>query len=73
MSAEPGPALVKVEVSGMCHTDVPAAQNDWPVATSARSTAGIVVETAVAPVADVEDEIFDLTMELGAEGEMAAR
>lgn len=25
------------------------------------------------PVADVEDEIFDLTMELGAEGEMAAR
>ena len=73
MSAEPGPALVKVEVPGICHTDVPAAQNDWPVATSARSSVGTVVEATVAPVVDVEDEILDLTMELGAEGEMAAR
>lgn len=27
----PGQALVKLETSGVCHTDLHAAQGDWPV------------------------------------------
>ena len=29
-SAEPGKIVVKVEASGVCHTDLHAAEGDWP-------------------------------------------
>lgn len=28
---EPGQVLVKVEASGLCHTDIHAAHGDWPI------------------------------------------
>ena len=46
---EPGQVLVKVEASGLCHTDIHAAHGDWPVKPSppfipGHEGVGIVVE-----------------------------
>ena len=46
---EPGQVLVKVEASGLCHTDIHAANGDWPVKPSppfipGHEGVGIVVE-----------------------------
>src|SRR5690242_7300262 len=48
---EPGQIRVKVEASGLCHTDIHAAHGDWPVKPSppfipGHEGVGIVVETA---------------------------
>jgi alcohol dehydrogenase, propanol-preferring len=48
---QPGQVLVKVEASGLCHTDIHAAHGDWPVKPSppfipGHEGVGIVVELA---------------------------
>jgi propanol-preferring alcohol dehydrogenase len=60
---EPGQVLVKVEACGLCHTDIHAANGDWPVKPSppfipGHEGVGIVVETgpAVTEVA-VDDRV----------------
>jgi propanol-preferring alcohol dehydrogenase len=50
---EPGQVRVKVEASGLCHTDIHAAHGDWPVKPSppfvpGHEGVGIVVETGEA-------------------------
>lgn len=35
---EPGQIRVKVEASGLCHTDIHAAHGDWPVSLRPRSS-----------------------------------
>ena len=47
---EPGQVRVKVEASGLCHTDIHAAHGDWPVKPTppfvpGHEGVGIVVET----------------------------
>src|ERR1700730_8552778 len=48
---EPGQVLVKVEACGLCHTDIHAANGDWPVKPSppfipGHEGVGIVTELA---------------------------
>src|SRR2546423_871681 len=48
---QPGQVRVKVEASGLCHTDIHAAHGDWPVKPSppfvpGHEGVGLVVETS---------------------------
>ena len=38
--AGPGEIVVRIEASGLCHTDIHAAHGDWPVKPSRRSSPG---------------------------------
>ena len=37
-AAGPEQVLVRIEASGLCHTDIHAARGDWPVNPTARSS-----------------------------------
>jgi alcohol dehydrogenase, propanol-preferring len=57
-TAGPDDVLVKIEASGLCHTDIHAARGDWPVKPALPFTPGHegvgIVETVGARVTDVE-------------------
>ena len=54
--AGPGEVVVKIEASGLCHTDIHAAHGDWPGITSPNALSGAIraawksTECGIAPL-----------------------
>jgi propanol-preferring alcohol dehydrogenase len=65
----PGQALVRIEASGVCHTDIHAAHGDWPVKPPLPfipGHEGVGVIEVLGPV-DLDEGKLELARELGAE------
>jgi propanol-preferring alcohol dehydrogenase len=60
-----GEVLVKIEASGVCHTDLHAADGDWPVKPTLPCTHEGSKVPCIASFIGEEDAFFDLDQQLG--------